>query len=232
MREIDECTAEVFRRSEKRIKEIKKKHSRVLIVCVTLCLSVVVLMVALFPVMLPAEGNGALGDDVVSAIECVSTNDNDASENLGSPPREYENADFSFAITWNTYGTSSYDSATGKLVKTTDASAPDDYVTTLYLDEMQLFKIWELFSKLDIDTYPDEYDPYCETVHSDPSITLILTLRNGDRVKTVRAEGIAIAQKPDNAKGQSFIDTCQAICDILTATDEWKSLPEYEFFYD
>lgn len=37
--------------------------------------------------------------------------------------------DFSFALTWNCYGVSSYDSQTGKLVKTTDATNPDDYVT-------------------------------------------------------------------------------------------------------
>lgn len=232
MRDIDECAAEVFCRSEKRIKEIKKKRKRAFNLCATICLCFVVLSLAFLPLMLPMGGHGALENDVISEIEYISTNENDALENYGSHSGEYTNPVFSFAITWNTYGTSSYDSATGKLVKSTDATVPDDYITTLYLDETQLLKIWELFSKLDIDTYPDEYDPYYETVYSEPSETLILTLRYGDHVKTVRAEGVAIAETPDNAKGQNFLYTCQAICDILTATDEWKSLPEYESFYD
>ena len=37
--------------------------------------------------------------------------------------------DFVVALTWDCYGISSYDSQTGKLVKTTDATNPDDYVT-------------------------------------------------------------------------------------------------------
>ena len=33
--------------------------------------------------------------------------------------------DFSFSLIWGAYGTSSYDSRTGKLVKTTDATHPE-----------------------------------------------------------------------------------------------------------
>ena len=137
----------------------------------------------------------------------------------------------SFFLTWNTYGISSYDSATGKLVKTTDATNPEDYVTTLQLDGTQLFEIWELLWELDIETYPDEYNPH-GGLASSPSMTLILTLREGDKVKTVRAEDIALSYESDDPKGQKFLDTCKGIQDILTATEEWKALPEYEFFYD
>ena len=43
--------------------------------------------------------------------------------------------DFAFALTWNCYGISSYDSQTGKLVKTTDATNSDDYVTYYQLTD-------------------------------------------------------------------------------------------------
>ena len=43
--------------------------------------------------------------------------------------------DFAFALTWNCYGVSSYDSQTGRLVKTTDATTPDDYVTYYQLTD-------------------------------------------------------------------------------------------------
>ncbi len=105
-------------------------------------------------------------------------------------------------------------------------------ITTLELDGQQLFAIWELLWELDIETYPDEYDPHGGGLSSDPSMTLILTLRDGDKVKTVRAEDIALTYESNDPKGQKFLDTCKGIRDILTATEEWKALPEYEFFYD
>ena len=43
--------------------------------------------------------------------------------------------DFSFALTWGVYGISSYDSRTGKLVKTKDATNPRDYVTYVNLSD-------------------------------------------------------------------------------------------------
>lgn len=55
MREINECTAEVFRRSEKRIKERKRDRNRILAMCIPLCLIVTVWSVMILPAMLPAS---------------------------------------------------------------------------------------------------------------------------------------------------------------------------------
>ena len=49
MRELDECTAEVFRRSEKRIKERRRNRVRVLAVCIPVCLTAAVWSVMIFP---------------------------------------------------------------------------------------------------------------------------------------------------------------------------------------
>lgn len=57
MRELNECTAEVFRRSEKRIRERRRKRARVLAVCVPVCLVVAVWSAAVFPPMILAEEN-------------------------------------------------------------------------------------------------------------------------------------------------------------------------------
>ena len=238
MRNLNECQAEVFRRSEKRIKERKRNRNRILAMCIPLCLIITIFSVAMIPGMLPAgmdkapaadglSGNGTLGDIGEPGDNNEGGNgDMDGAVNTDVPDN------LSFSLTWNTYGISSYDSATGKLIKTTDATNPEDYVTTLQLDGQQLFAIWELLWELDIETYPDEYDPHGGELSSDPSMTLILTLRDGDNVKTVRAEDIALTYESDDPKGQKFLDTCKSIRDILTATVEWKSLPEYEFFYD
>lgn len=45
MRDLNECTAEVFRRSGERIKEMKRVRQRVLAVCVPLCFCVAVISV-------------------------------------------------------------------------------------------------------------------------------------------------------------------------------------------
>ncbi len=70
MREINECTAEVFRRSEKRIKERKRNRNRILAFCVPLCLIVTVWSIMILPAMLPAsESNdsAAMGENIGSA---------------------------------------------------------------------------------------------------------------------------------------------------------------------
>jgi len=238
MREINECTAEVFRRSENRIKERKRNRNRILAMCIPLCLIITIFSVTMIPAMLPAgmdkapEADGFSGNGMVGDVGDPGNNKEDGNGDTDGSVNTDVPDNLSFSLTWNTYGISSYDSATGKLVKTTDATNPEDYITTLQLDGQQLFGIWELLWELDIETYPDEYDPHGGELSSDPSMTLILTLRDGDKVKTVRAEDIALTYESDDPKGQKFLDTCKGIRDILTETEEWKALPEYEFFYD
>lgn len=137
--------------------------------------------------------------------------------------------DFSFALTWGVYGISSYDSRTGKLVKTKDATNPRDYVTYVKLSDEVMELIYKKLRALDVDSYPDEYDP---TLGSEPSAELILTVRKGDNVKTITAKDVSLSYTSPSVKGKRFIDTCLDISDILTATEEWKALPDYEFYYD
>ena len=137
--------------------------------------------------------------------------------------------DFSFALTWGCYGTSSYDSKTGKLVKTTDATNPDDYVTYYQLTDEDKEYIYNLITQLDVSSYPEEYDP--QNGGSDPSMTLVLTVYYNGMNKTIKAKNISLSYTSKNKKGQAFLSTCEAIHNRLTATEEWKSLPDYEFLY-
>ena len=100
--------------------------------------------------------------------------------------------DFSFSLTWGTYGTSSYDSRTGKLVKTTDATHPEDYVNYLHLSDETLEYFYGLLRDLDIDDFPEEYDPDPFTM-STPSSALIITVRAEGKTKTVKVEDLAIS---------------------------------------
>lgn len=138
---------------------------------------------------------------------------------------------FSFSFTWSVYGISSYDSTTGKLVKTTDASNPGDYITTYYLTEAEKQKIYDLIASLNITSYPDSYDPQNGTVHTEPSITLILSVKTNMMEKTITAANIADIYEAESPEGQRFLQVCKEIISILTATEEWQALPEYEHFY-
>lgn len=145
--------------------------------------------------------------------------------------------DFSFALTWGTYGISSYDSKSGKLVKTTDATNPDEYITSCMLSEEQMEEIYRMIRDLDISSYPETYDPINDPnselqTMSSPSMTLILTVRRGDGSKTVACRNIAMQFKGYDEKSQRFLDVCRAIKETMTATEEWKALPEYEVFYE
>ncbi len=167
-----------------------------------------------------------------SPVKPAHSGESETMSKLAPQTRAAPSEGFSFALTWGCYGISSYDSLTGRLVKTTDATHPEDYITELRLSPEQLTKICSLLSHLELEAYPDEYDPQEGEMMSKPSMTLILTMRAGDTEKTVAAKNIAISYTAENEKGQAFLSACQEIIGILTATEEWKALPEYEVFYD
>ena len=138
--------------------------------------------------------------------------------------------DFSFSLVWNTYGESFYDSATGELIKTTNATNPDEYVTELFLSETQIGRIFEIISELDLDLYPEDYDPKNGELSS-PSQTLILTIRNGT-TQVISCRDIAMGYDSKDRNGQKLLKACEEIINIICSTEEWQSLPNYEFLYE
>ena len=152
-------------------------------------------------------------------------------ENCGKTRTYPASDDFSFALTWGCYGISSYDSRTGKLVKTTDATHPEDYITSYRLTAEEMRTVYGLITDLDVESYPDEYDPN-EGWMSSPSMTLILTVRMGQTEKIIAAKNIVIRYFSEDEKGQRFLTVCKTIEELLTATEEWKALPDYEVLYE
>ena len=144
---------------------------------------------------------------------------------------EKELAEFSFKLTWNTFGVSSYDSKTGELIKTSDATHPEDYITKYFFTEEQLDEVYELIKNLDMESYPEEYDPFKGEM-STPSQTLILEVCIDGEEMIIRAEDISLSGNAGNKKGQRFLDTCETISRMLMDSEEWEALPEYEFFYE
>lgn len=60
MRDLEDCKAEVFRRSEERIKERKRKRNRVLACCIPLCLLLVAGGLYIRPLLEPVDDMGGL----------------------------------------------------------------------------------------------------------------------------------------------------------------------------
>ena len=58
MRELNECTAEIFRRGEQKIRERKRKRSRVLALCIPICLIAAVCLVMNLPALMQAGNTG------------------------------------------------------------------------------------------------------------------------------------------------------------------------------
>lgn len=140
---------------------------------------------------------------------------------------------FEFSIRWNTYGVSSYDSKSGELKKTTDATVPEDYITTLTLSSEERQSAWEILSSLDWNKYPDapeNYDP--GNGASIPSETIMLYVTYGDFEKMIYAKEISITHDADNRVGQAFLDACDDLTEMLMSSEEWASLPDYEVYYE
>jgi len=140
--------------------------------------------------------------------------------------------DFEFSLTWGCYGISSYDSKTGMLVKATDATHPTDYVACYELSEVEKQQIYEIIRTLNPEDYPDVYDPQEGECMSEPSMTLVLTVKSNGTEKAISAKDIAYAFTAKNKKGQAFLTACDRIKTLLIETEEWKALPDYEFKYE
>ena len=145
--------------------------------------------------------------------------------------------DFRFALVWGVYGISSYDSQTGKLVKTTDTKTPEKYITTLTLDEDEMQMIYGLISSLNLNAYPKEYDPFNDPkseskVYQTPSVTWEIQVFAKGKEYVISCPNIAGGTpKGYNDRATAFVDVFRQIRNFLMETEEWKALPEYEVFY-
>jgi len=72
MRNFEERKAEVFRRSENRIKERKRNRNRIMAMCIPLCLVITVWSIMILPAMLPAnKSNNSAGEgmDIMGGVD-------------------------------------------------------------------------------------------------------------------------------------------------------------------
>ncbi len=170
-----------------------------------------------------------------AAALCFLTDPQESEPAPGTCPE-----DFALLIRWGVGGTSGYDSSTGKLIKTTDASHPEDYVTAYRLTEEERQQFYQLLvTDLDIFSYPGQYDPFnapgSDTlVWSEPNETLLLKVTADGQQKVIHCRSLA-ALRPEDAvdeAGAAFVRSINTLKMFLMSTDAWKALPPYERLYE
>lgn len=138
--------------------------------------------------------------------------------------------DFSFYFSFGTENNMFYDSASKVLVKDQRAKHPERYTTKLAVSKAQRKQIWEKIRQMDMDSYPDRYDPNPGSISS-PSLSIELTVSYGDYSKTIQCDQIAYIFEAKDQKGRLFLQTCKDIMELLQNSKEWKKLPQYERLY-
>ncbi len=148
--------------------------------------------------------------------------------------------DFSFYFRFDVHGISSYESESGLLIKTTDATDPSRYRATHVLTEAERGEIGALLASLDLSSYPDRYDPFnapdAEVKRmTSPDQTIVLSVTTPDFSRTVTCQNVCLGASPESGYDEAarrFLSVCARLKEILTSTEEWKKLPDYEFYYD
>ncbi len=166
------------------------------------------------------------GDEEALPVEVNTT------ENMELPE------DFAFSIVWGTYGNSSYDSKTGKLVKTKNATDVSKYTCNVLLTKEQMIEVSRiLLSDIDLFKYPDSYDPFNAPdakfkMMSEPSQTIIISVTANGRTKTVTCSNVAYGSSGYCKEARAFMSAENKIVELITSLPEWAAFPEYEFFYE
>ena len=152
--------------------------------------------------------------------------------------------DFSISLSWGIYGISSYDSRTGNLIKELNptglfGASKDDFKAKYYLSDDEKEKIYKLLLDIDFDSYPSDYRPYEEYLCFPMSLFRI-TVRYKGYEKAIYSEqfpGEILSRDYyqeiyTDKRSYNFIRLYDTLVEILTSTEEWKTMPQYDHTFD
>ena len=141
--------------------------------------------------------------------------------------------EFSFYLNWGVQHDSSYDSKTGKVVKTNKVRErkPEEYITTYHLPNLE--EVYNKVKKMNPYSYPDDFDPFASKHHIASNPNMFYKLVVGDKTIEVSEFPIGGSEEELNlsSKGKKFFEVVNLVIDTLLASEEWKALPDYEFYY-
>lgn len=232
MRELSECKKEIFDRSEKKIKERRKRRAHIMEFCIPLCV-IVIVSAFVFPNIIKnqqtegilnenaEETDGGLKDEIncapdgetVPETELSGTQENCPDSDRGENIEEalfigkYEN--FSFYIEWGKDGRFSYDGRTEIFEK-------DGKEKKIFLTEDEKIQIYRMFKELDSFVHLETYVPKSGSDTESYKETLVLTVGNGKYDITKRSENIN--DEFLNSLSESdfkYFDTCITLENII-----------------
>ncbi|MBR5632774.1 MAG: hypothetical protein IKW68_02235, partial [Clostridia bacterium] len=93
----------------------------------------------------------------------------------------------------------------------------------------ELKSIYRIIKELNFEII-DEFGPD-DFNGSDPHLILSLTVKTNGLNKTIKVKEAASYNSANTPNGKNFLEAVKAIKDILENTQEWKALPDYEFYY-
>ena len=104
--------------------------------------------------------------------------------------------------------------------------------------------MFSMIMDMDLDSYPDVYNT-CEGFYSNHSYTVVLEVKHNGSEKRVSCYDIVYLDRaesyqkfhPDiweniSKEGKDFITLHGVIVDMLTSSEEWKALPDYDILLD
>ena len=145
---------------------------------------------------------------------------------------------FGFAIGWGIYSDSTYDSRTGKLVKSGIQPDIADYTTTLVLSGEQLAAVKEILDRLDLASYPAVFTPYDDVAGTEmemsiPYETIKIVMYDGEKTLYACCDNICLGgSNVYSEKTKAFLNAAREITRMITAAPEWQSLPELVNLYE
>ena len=151
-------------------------------------------------------------------------------------------ADFSLSLDWGYNGRSRYDSESGELIKDFWPSefaqhTRSDFTTRFLLSDMGKAVLYYMLQGMNLDSYPDAYDPYTDV--SIPSENIILTVKYADHEKTIRCKNICStsydytifrADPVVDERAERFVTFVKTIVRMIYSSKEWKALPDFDFY--
>lgn len=137
---------------------------------------------------------------------------------------------FSIKLVWGTYGQSYYSSKSGRLVKTTNSNNINKFVTEYHLSEEELNYIYTKIIDLDLISYPNNYKIETEISKTPPNECEFSFSYGHYQSKTIKIDNTLPLELLDY-EGDEFIGLIKDIIHTLTESEQWKSLPDYDFRY-
>ena len=127
--------------------------------------------------------------------------------------------EYEFTISWGQEGESSYDSKSGKLVRTEGSEG------VLTLNDAERRKIWTILTGMDYAKYPADYDPDPET-ESDPPEVIELSVTTGGETASIRCADAAVRPETQEKDAEDFLNGIRQITDLIESTDAWMALSD------